>query len=256
MIQRLFTLVITAAHASAALTTDSVDLVDEDDARRGFLCLLEHVAHTRRTDTDEHFHKVGTGDGEERYFSFARDGSRQQGFAGTGAAHQQNAARDTTAKLLKLTGVAQKFNQLGNFFFCFIATGHIGKGRDVGGFVQHTCPAFAKGKSATAPAALHLPHEKYPDANQQQHREPGNKYAGPEGLFFGWFGFDFDAVLQQIVDQPNIARRIGHETRAILALAAHGVALDLHFGNLFAFHFLHEGGKVHGRGSGAFGCEL
>jgi energy-converting hydrogenase Eha subunit H len=45
LVQRLLALVVAAAHAGAALTTDSVDFVDEDDAGRLLLGLLEHVAH-------------------------------------------------------------------------------------------------------------------------------------------------------------------------------------------------------------------
>src|SRR5699024_4681399 len=46
LVQRLLTLIVSAAHAGAALAADRIDLIDEDDARRSLLCLLEHVAHT------------------------------------------------------------------------------------------------------------------------------------------------------------------------------------------------------------------
>ena len=46
LIQSLFALVVTAAETGAAMTTDRVDLVDEDDAGRALLALLEQVAHT------------------------------------------------------------------------------------------------------------------------------------------------------------------------------------------------------------------
>src|SRR5690606_28139007 len=71
LVQRLFTFVIATAHASAAMATDCVDLVDEDDARRMLLGILEHVTYTRRTHTDKHFYKVGTGNREERDLGFA-----------------------------------------------------------------------------------------------------------------------------------------------------------------------------------------
>ena len=45
LVQRLLALVMTAAEAGAAVTTDGVDLVDEDDAGCVLLGLLEHVAH-------------------------------------------------------------------------------------------------------------------------------------------------------------------------------------------------------------------
>jgi hypothetical protein len=45
--------------ASPAMAADRVDLVDEDNAGRVLLGLLEHVAHARSADADEHFNEVG-----------------------------------------------------------------------------------------------------------------------------------------------------------------------------------------------------
>mmetsp|Transcript_55823 Transcript_55823/g.145606 ORF Transcript_55823/g.145606 Transcript_55823/m.145606 type:complete len:202 (+) Transcript_55823:761-1366(+) len=53
LIECLFALVIAATHSCTALTTDGVNLINEDDARRLLLGLLEDVAYTRGTDTDE-----------------------------------------------------------------------------------------------------------------------------------------------------------------------------------------------------------
>ena len=47
LVQRLLALVVAAAEAGAAVTADGVDLVDEDDAGRVLLALLEQVAHAR-----------------------------------------------------------------------------------------------------------------------------------------------------------------------------------------------------------------
>ena len=58
LVERLFTFVITAAQASTALTTDSINLVDKDDARRVFLGVVEHIAYAGRAHTDKHFHKI------------------------------------------------------------------------------------------------------------------------------------------------------------------------------------------------------
>ena len=48
LVQRLLALVVAAAQAGAAVTADGVDLVDEDDAGRVLLALLEEVAHAAR----------------------------------------------------------------------------------------------------------------------------------------------------------------------------------------------------------------
>jgi hypothetical protein len=73
------------------MTADRVDFVDEDDAGRVLLGLLEHVAHAAGADADEHLDEVRAGDGEERHVGFARDGAREQGLAGARRADQQHA---------------------------------------------------------------------------------------------------------------------------------------------------------------------
>ena len=77
LVQRLLALVVTAAEAGAAMAADRVDLVDEDDAGRVLLGLLEHVAHARGADADEHLDEVGAGDREERHLGLAGDGARR-----------------------------------------------------------------------------------------------------------------------------------------------------------------------------------
>src|SRR6202011_6128207 len=100
LVQRLLALVIATAETGAAMAADRVDLVDEDDAGRVLLRLLEHVAHARRADTDEHLDEVGAGDREERDIGFAGDGARQQRLAGAGRADEEHAARDAPAEPL------------------------------------------------------------------------------------------------------------------------------------------------------------
>ncbi len=58
LVERLLALVVSAAEACAAVTADGVDLVDEDDARRVLLPLLEEVAHAAGADADEHLDEV------------------------------------------------------------------------------------------------------------------------------------------------------------------------------------------------------
>ena len=59
LVQRLLALVIAAAEAGTAMPADRVDFVDEDDAGRILLGLLEHVADTAGADADEHLDEVG-----------------------------------------------------------------------------------------------------------------------------------------------------------------------------------------------------
>ena len=58
LVERLLALVVAAAQAGAAVTTDGVDLVHEDDAGRVLLGLLEQVADPAGADADEHLDEV------------------------------------------------------------------------------------------------------------------------------------------------------------------------------------------------------
>ncbi len=52
-------------------------------------------------------------------------------------------------------------------------------------FSLEFCPGFTKGKRTAFAAHLHLPHEKYPHTNEQQHGKPGNKDGQiPRGLLW------------------------------------------------------------------------
>src|SRR3546814_18661430 len=77
LVQRLLALVVPATQARAAMAADGVDLVDEDDARRVLLALLEHVAHAAGADADEHLDEVGARDREERPLGLTGDGLGQ-----------------------------------------------------------------------------------------------------------------------------------------------------------------------------------
>src|SRR5207302_253640 len=120
---RLFARVVTAAEARAAVPADRVDLVDEDDARGMFLRLLEHVAHARGADADEHLDEVGARDGEERHLGLARNGAREQRLPGSGRADHQHALRDLAAELLELARVLEEVDDLGDFLLRLVDPG-------------------------------------------------------------------------------------------------------------------------------------
>src|SRR4029079_19555127 len=105
LVERLLALVVAAAEAGAAMAADRVDFIDKDNAGRVLLRLLEHVAHATGADADEHLDEVGTGNGEEGHFGFARARARDQGLAGAGRADQQHAARNASAQPLELAGI-------------------------------------------------------------------------------------------------------------------------------------------------------
>ena len=108
LVERLLALVVAAADAAAgpAGAADRVELVDEDDRRRGLLGLREQVAHARGADADEHLDELRGGDREERHLRLAGQRARQQRLARARRAGQQHAARDPAAEAAVLVRVA------------------------------------------------------------------------------------------------------------------------------------------------------
>src|SRR4026208_1687379 len=58
-IEGLFALIVAASDAMAAMTTNRVNFVDENNAGRRFLSLLKHVANPASADADTHPDQIG-----------------------------------------------------------------------------------------------------------------------------------------------------------------------------------------------------
>ena len=153
------------------MTADRVDFVDEDDAWRVLLGLLEHVAHAACADADEHFDEVRTRDREERHIGFAGDRTRDQRLAGARRADQQHAAWNTSAEALELARVAQKLDDLLQILLGFIDTRDVLKRHTAMSLGQHLRARLAKAHRL-AGAALHLTRQEYPHADQRDERQP------------------------------------------------------------------------------------
>lgn len=125
LVEGLLALVVPAAEAGTTMTTDRVDLVDEDDARRVLLGLLEHVADPAGADTDEHLDEIRTRDSEERHLRLTGNRFGQQRLTSTGRTDHQHATRNTAAETLEFTRVAEKLHQLMHFFLGLVATGDV-----------------------------------------------------------------------------------------------------------------------------------
>jgi hypothetical protein len=97
-----------------------------------------------------------------------------------------------------LDGIAQEVDHLGDFLLGLVAAGDVGEGDGVRRFIHHARAALAEGEGAALAAALHLAHEENPDADQQQHGEPGDEDAGEERLLLLWLGDHLDIVLEQV----------------------------------------------------------
>ncbi len=215
LVERLLALVVTATEARAAMATDRVDLVDEDDAGRVLLRLLEHVAHARRADADEHLDEVGTGDREEGNVRLAGDGTREQRLAGTGRADQQHATRDAPAEPLELLRVAQELDDLLEIFLRFIDAGDVFE-RDAAVRLGQQLGLRLAEAERLATCPLHLAHEENPHGQNEKHREPRDQHADQRlPALARRLGRDGDAARLELLDQLRIIGSIRLERAAV-----------------------------------------
>ena len=181
LVQRLLALVVPAAHAGAALPADGVDLVDEDDARRVLLGLLEQVAHPGGADADEHLDEVRAGDRVERHAGLAGDRAGQQRLAGAGRAVEQHALGDLGAERLVAGRVLQEVLDLVELLDGLVGAGHVGELglRHVLG--QLLGLGLAERHHLVA-AALGVVHHPEQDEQHQAERDQVDQHRGQEGL--------------------------------------------------------------------------
>ena len=217
------------------MAAHGVDLVDEDDTGRILFGLFKHVPHARCTNTDEHFNKVRTGDGEERNARFARDRTRQQSFTGTRRAHKQRTLRDLAAETAEFLRIAQEFNDFFQLFLGFVDACNVVKGHATLLFRQHLGLGFAKAHRAAFAATLHAVHEIDPHTDQQKE----GKQAQDKGLEAGLLlrlGFDRDVLVEQKLRHLGVRRGNRHVVFAIRAAIQHLLAVQRHAGHSAVVH--------------------
>ena len=156
--------------AAAARFAERVELVDEDDAGRFLLGLLEHVANAGGADADEHFDEVGTAEAEERHARFAGDGFGQQRFAGARRADQQHALGNAAAEHLIFFGRLQELDDFAEFFDGFFDAGDVFE-RDFDIFLGEQLAAAAAEGHRRAGAAHPADHEDEQHDQQAGHQQ-------------------------------------------------------------------------------------
>ena len=204
LIQGLLALVVSAAEAGAAMASNRVNFVDEDDAGSILLALLEQIADAARTDADEHLDEVRTGDGEERDIGLAGDRAGQQSFAGSRRSDEQHALGDAPAQLLEFLRLAQELDNLLQLFLGFVDTGHILK-RDLLLLHREQPGAALAERQRLIAAALHLPDHEEPQQGDQNQRGELQQPA-PPAVAVGVLHCDADLVLVEDVVEVRIVR--------------------------------------------------
>ncbi len=193
LVEGLLALVVAAAQAGAALAADGVDLVDEDDAGRVALGLVEQVAHAAGAHADEHLDELRAGDREERHAGLARDGLGQQRLAGARRADQQHALGDAGAQGDELLRLLEELDHLLQLLLGLFHAGHVGEGdrRLVAG--EHAGPALAEGHGLVV-GALRLAQHQEDQADDQQAGQQVGDQAEDRVPVAGLLDLDLQAV--------------------------------------------------------------
>ncbi len=171
-----------ATQAGAALAADRVDLVDEDDARRVALGLVEQVADAAGADADEHLDELGPGDAEERHAGLAGHGPRHQRLARAGRPDEQHPARDPRAEGVELFGELQELDDLLELRLGLIDTGDIAKRDDRLVAEEHPRPALAEAECLVIGPLRLSHHEEDEAADDQQWQDRGEQQPEPRGI--------------------------------------------------------------------------
>ena len=174
LVECLLALVVTATHSGTTVTTDSVDLVNEDDGGGCLLCLLEQVANTAGTDTDEHFDEVRTRNGKERNACFTSNGASQQSLTGSGRAIEKNTLGDASAHGLESGRVFQEVFNFTELFDGLVSTSYVGERNGRSFFGDELVSRLTKLHDSAATAtsgAHHEPEEQTDQKNREQEPE-------------------------------------------------------------------------------------
>ena len=227
------------------MTADGVDFVDEDQAGRILLALLEHVAHPARADADEHLDEVRAGDGEERHVGLAGDRPGQQRLAGARRADQQHTLGDLAAQALELLRIAQEFDDLLDFLLRLFDAGNVLERDPAGALGQQARARLAEAHGPAGPR-LHLPHEENPHRDDQDDRQPGHEDGEQRvHLLVLRLGADADLLVDQPLDQLRV-RRAGHfEGPSAAQDALDLLALDDDLPDVAAVHLADKFGIGH-----------
>ncbi len=189
-------------HAAAAGLAQRIQFVDEDDARRFRLRLLEHVADPSRPDADKHLDKVAARKAEERHARLPGHALGQQGLARAGRAHQQHPLGDPPPQPLVLLRALQKLHHLPQFLHRLVDTRCIVEGHAQILLRVQLAPAAPERhrRTGTAQAA----HHQHEDQDQQAHHHKQGAIGVQKARTV------VGVVLGKVVGLEQLVQRLGH----------------------------------------------
>src|SRR4029077_13660490 len=245
LVQRLLALIVATAQSRAAMASYRVNFVNEYDAGGIFLALFEQITHPARAISDEHFHKVGAGNREERNIGFACNRPSQQRFTCARRSNQQNSLGNPPTQFLELLRLAQELDDLPEFFFGLIHASHVLE-RNL--FLLHreeACPALAE-KQGFITASLHLPDHEEPQRSQKEEGSPGAQQLEGPAAVVDIFDGDLNVLIIEGLVHLRIARRDnGMKGGVVAILAADFLAENSDFLNVPLVHVTEELAEIH-----------
>src|SRR5207244_126082 len=146
--------------------------------------------------------EVRAADREKRHVGFAGYRAREQRLAGSGRAHQQYALRDAAAELLEFLRLLEELDDFLQLFFRLVDARDVLE-RDLLLRARRQLRFALAERQRLVAAALHLPHEKDPEPDHQQHGRPGIQQRSPRAGR-GLFRLHDDAAVDQLVDKAVV----------------------------------------------------
>ena len=154
-----------------------IDLVDEHDAGRVALRLLEQVTHTGCAHAHEHLHELRAADVEEWNARLAGHGLGEQRLAGPRRADQEDTLGDAGAQGSKLLRVLKELYHLSQFFLRLFHPSHVQERHAGTVAAEHAGFALAEAHRLVI-TALRLAQEEEQDGDDEDYRQERKQYAG------------------------------------------------------------------------------
>src|SRR5215470_11083599 len=105
------------------MTSNRVNLINENDAGSILLPLLKQITHTRSAHANKHFYEVRPRDREKGNIRLASHCTGEQGLAGSRRSDQQHTFGNASTKLLEFLCLAQELNDFAQLFLGFVDAG-------------------------------------------------------------------------------------------------------------------------------------
>ena len=256
LVQGLLPFVVAATDAGTTLATDSVDLVNEDQAGAVLLGLLEQIADPACTDTHEHLNEFRTREGEEGNASLTGNGLGKQGFAGARRADQQQTAGDLSTNGREAFGLLEEGHHFLKLLLGLSNAGDVIEHH--AGFRFHHEAGLALAElhglaGTTGHAAVAARQEDQRTDQQEREQQVAKKTKGGGSRPWG-MDVEADPFLFQGVDQLGCQTgKIHPQTLdAVVQVGIHrfdhGIAatvVDVHRGDATGFHVVEEAAVAH-----------